>query len=288
MRPKNRMVCIVRRYRPKANLPRMATSRTSQFSPAGRLIGSGIGTRGRLGRTLTKRTMSGPEGSLANGSAGASCSTSLAEQTITSVSKGSRRRNSWRSAGCLMGFQTTKVPAAPTFVTPSSAISLASQLGRKVRCPPTLTPFKKTTEAIESFEFSRPRDVLVNIISREDIQAISEDALKPRSFQLPCNARWVGSTSKEWLDISAPLRDGSRGARRFLDAPLYRATIFRRPSPRRGAGRCWLNLRSAGCAGTVLRGRGTHRCNLTAMRVPGCRAGRLPGPRSLHPAKPQP
>jgi hypothetical protein len=61
--------------------------------------------------------------------------------------------NSWRSFAWLIGFWTTKVPAAPTLNTPSLASLLARTLGRKILCPPTLTPFKKTTEAIDLLSY---------------------------------------------------------------------------------------------------------------------------------------
>jgi hypothetical protein len=106
------------------------------------------GHRGRLASTLTKRTISVRAGRLTTGSADARLITSRAEQIMISVTKGNLRSNSNRSFARPMGFITTKVPAAPTLTIPYLLNFLANTLGRKRRWPPTLTPFKNTTNAI--------------------------------------------------------------------------------------------------------------------------------------------
>jgi hypothetical protein len=137
-----------RRYSPRMNRPFAAMSRTSHSPCDGNSVGMGGGTRAGFGRTLTKRTTSARGGSHPNGVSVIRRIRSRAWQRTTSESNGSLRRNSARSRVSCPGFQTMKVPAAPTFTTSWSPSSRANTLGRNVLYPPTLTPRRKTTTAI--------------------------------------------------------------------------------------------------------------------------------------------
>src|SRR5919108_2768333 len=75
---------------------------------------------------------------------------SLPLQIMTSASNGKRRIISARSFARLTVLRITKVPAAPTLTTSKRSNSSAKTLGRNVLCPPTLTPLRRTTSAIDS------------------------------------------------------------------------------------------------------------------------------------------
>ena len=116
------------------------------------LCGMAIGSEGlwRLAfdRMLTNRTTSRLGGSGPNGFSISNRERSLSSQKATSASNGSFRRNFARNFAREPGFRTIRVPAAPTFTTSWAPSSLASALGRKVLCPPTLMPRKKTIRAV--------------------------------------------------------------------------------------------------------------------------------------------
>jgi hypothetical protein len=98
--------------------------------------------------TPTNCMMSGRVVCSANGSLAMSRRTSLPSQIITSALNGRRRTISARSFARLTALRTTNVPAPPTFTTSKSFNSFARALGRKVLCPPTLMPLRRTTNAI--------------------------------------------------------------------------------------------------------------------------------------------
>src|SRR5579863_629317 len=99
-------------------------------------------------KILTNLTMFGSDASDSNGCSISNRIRSLALQNATSAPNGRFRRRSARNLVRDPGFRTTNVPAAPTFTTSYAARSLASILGRNVRCPPTFIPRRKTIRAI--------------------------------------------------------------------------------------------------------------------------------------------
>src|SRR5512133_3476067 len=156
---------MCRRYMPKTNCPSRAMTRTNHSPCDGNVTGSGAPAAPALDRTLTKRTTSGGEGSVTNGFSVAIRTRSRSLQTTTCVSNGSFWRSAARNFAFDPGLRTTNVPAAPTFTTSKPLNSRARTLGRKVRCPPTLTPRRKTTRAMrgivkESLYLDAPIDVL--------------------------------------------------------------------------------------------------------------------------------
>lgn len=137
-----------RRYTPKISRFFDPIMRTNHSLPLGTVIGKEMFRRPAFARTLTNRTISGRDGSAANGLSLSNRRRSRPSQTTTCDPSGSLRRNSARNLIRDPGFRTTSVPAAPTFVTSYSRSSLASMLGRTLLCPPTLMPRKKTMRAI--------------------------------------------------------------------------------------------------------------------------------------------
>src|SRR5579859_4415097 len=141
--------------------------------------------RGPFAKTLIKRTVSGPLASPTKGSSAARRRMSSAGQTITSVSNERQRRNSMRNFASLNGWQTTKVPVAPTLMTPCFASCLATSLGRNVLCPPTFTPLKKTACIYLAVSDSAQRGVEARGLSGRQLQL--DDALAQP------NAAWFTS-----------------------------------------------------------------------------------------------
>ena len=94
--------------------------------------------------------MSGRDGSISNGFSIFRRTISRPSHIRTSVANGSFRSSAVRNFFRDPGFRTTNVPAAPTFTTSYSLNCRARRLGRKVLCPPTLTPRRKTIRATGS------------------------------------------------------------------------------------------------------------------------------------------
>ena len=67
-------------------------------------------------------------------------------QITISVSNGSLFASSARSCALVTGRRITKVPAAPMLTASRCFSCSANALGRKVLCPPTLTPLEKNHE----------------------------------------------------------------------------------------------------------------------------------------------
>src|SRR5512135_2977896 len=135
-----------RRYTPNTNRFLDPMLRTNQSPSGGRVVG--IEARPPFDRILTNRTRSGRDGSLRNGFPVSSWSRSRPSQNMTSASNGSFLSNTARNRARDPGLRTTKVPAAPTLTTSNLLSARARTLGRNVRCPPTLTPRRKTMSAI--------------------------------------------------------------------------------------------------------------------------------------------
>ena len=137
----------------------------TNHSPSG---GNATGREARMlpafDRMLTNRTTSGRDGSAPNGFSVSRRMRSWPSQSTTSAWNGSFRSNSARNFARDPGLRTTNVPAAPTFTTSKLLSSLARMLGRNVRCPPTLTPRRKTMSAIPGLQKTCLRQHLQEIL----------------------------------------------------------------------------------------------------------------------------
>lgn len=146
--PRYPIVFMWRRYIPNTNWPCEAITRTNHPASEGNATGSEARTPPTFDRMLTNRTTSEGHGSGPNGFSISNRMRSRPSHRTTSALNGSLSSNAARNFARDPGLRTTKVPAAPTFTTSKSLSSRARMLGRKVRCPPTLTPRRKTTRAI--------------------------------------------------------------------------------------------------------------------------------------------
>ena len=122
-----------------------------QAPAAGNCNGSGEAGLRSFASTLTNETTSAPDAWPASGFNETRRSTSRPLQIMTCVSNGSCRASWARRIAWLPGFRTTNVPAAPTFTTSKRRSCCTSALGRKTLCPPTLTPLRKTTSAMNRY-----------------------------------------------------------------------------------------------------------------------------------------
>jgi len=102
--------------------------------------------------------------------------------SITSAANGSLGSRAARSFVRDCGLRTMKVPAVPTFTTSYSLSAPARTLGRKVRCPPTLTPRRKTTRAI-------PRIMKKNAETRYSGLRLQVDGLAPLPVRVTSRLR---------------------------------------------------------------------------------------------------
>jgi hypothetical protein len=171
-----------RRYIPNSNRFLDPRIRTNHSPVPGSAIGRETEPRPAFDRMLTNRTTSGCGGSAPKGCSISNRIRSRPLQNATSASNGNFRRRAARSFACVPGFRTTSVPAAPTFTTSWAPSSLASILGRNVRCPPTLIPRRKTIRGI-------PRPV-------DHITALSPAAVSPAERAAPAGIRATGGPKR--------------------------------------------------------------------------------------------
>jgi hypothetical protein len=141
------MTFMWRLYIPMTNRFRLARIFTSHWPLDGNCMGVDGVKRGRLDRTLTKRTTPGRTDCLSKGFFDVRFAISRPWQTTISATNGSWRATSARAWAWVIGCRMTSVPAAPMLTAPTCFNASASLVGRKVRWPPTLTPLTKTTSA---------------------------------------------------------------------------------------------------------------------------------------------
>jgi hypothetical protein len=141
------MTFIWRLYIPRTNRFRLAIIFSSHWPLEGNLMGMGGAKRGARQSRLTKRTTSGRIGCSAKRFLDTNFAISRPWQTTISVSNGSLRPTSARTCAWVTRCRITNVPAAPMLTVPRCFSCSASLVGRNFRCPPTLTPLRKTTSA---------------------------------------------------------------------------------------------------------------------------------------------